>query len=130
VAADGNAVRSGEEVEARIGDGQADHELTVERARRRIKIGLTLAASQPPPQAVFGMTLNEPPAGNRITIAAVAAGSSAERAGVQAGDRLLRVGTASVPDLAAAVRALGDAKAPRLLTLQRDDRLYDVLVEP
>ena len=130
VAADGNAVQSSQDVEARIVDDKAGHELTVERARRRTKIVLTPAASQPPPQPVFGMTLSEQPAGNRISIVAVAAGSSAERGGVQAGDRLLRVGTAPVPDLAAAVRALGDAKVPRLLTLQRDDRLYDVLVEP
>ena len=81
-------------------------------------------------RTAYGIALGHRLHDRRLRIMEVAADSSAHRAGILNGDVLLKVGSIPAPDAASALRALGDSKSTRRLTLERDGREYEVLLRP
>lgn len=129
LAADGRPVHSSEDLE-RLLAGDAAHELTVQRGTRKITAALSQDEAPSRGAAPYGITLGEHALDRRVSVAAIVPGSSAARAGALPGDLLVRVGSTPVPDVAAALRALADTRATRVVTLERDGRQYEVLLQP
>jgi S1-C subfamily serine protease len=129
-AADGQPVVTSGDLEAVLTGGTSEHQFTIQRGRQSLVIALPATSLPPSAPASYGMTLDQGSSNRRVTILAVAANSSAQHAGILGGDVLLQVGTMPVTDTASARRALQDAKATRVLTLEREGRQYEVLIKP
>jgi len=129
-AADGQPVQSRGDLEALVAGDQSEHQLDIQRRRRRLAITLSADPGLQSVPTAYGMTLGQRLKDGQVSVAEVAAGSTAQHAGILAGDLLLQVGATPLPDAASAARALNDAKAARLLTLERDGRRYEVLLQP
>jgi S1-C subfamily serine protease len=112
-------------------DGVKRRELIVRRGSRRISISLEPppgggSASDPPADSL-GVRLNGPGQGQLIE--SVAPGSPAERAGLQAGDRILRVDGNPAINSAILRGALNAAKSkPAFLVYKRGPRTQGSLV--
>ena len=128
--ADAEPVHSSANLESLLVGGKAEHPLNVQRGRQRLVITLSEDSGTPSVQASYGITLSRWPQDHQVRVEEVAAGSSAQQAGILRGDVLVRVGKRPVPDAASALRALKDSKAAQILTLKRDGTEYEVLVKP
>jgi len=128
--ADGEPVRSRDDLEALVASDKTGHQLALLRGRRRISLTLSGDIALESGRAEFGFTLAERPLDRQVAVVTVEPGSGAARAGVLTGDLLLRVGATPVTGVAAALRALQEAKSAQKLTLERDGRRYEALAEP
>jgi hypothetical protein len=108
-------------------DEQPD-ELALQRGAQELKIALSgpvVAVPQAAPGA--GLVWNSPQ--ERYTVDAVIPGSRAAAAGVEPGDRLVRIDHAEPRDLTQVRRILADDKAsPVLLEIDRGDHRVGILV--
>lgn len=111
-------------------DGVKRRELLVRRKGRQIAISLNPrggAGNTASPAAALGVRVNGPGQGQAIE--SVAPDSPAARAGLQAGDRILRVDDNVVTNLAMLQRALGAAKSkPVFIVYKRGPRTQGSLV--
>jgi S1-C subfamily serine protease len=127
--ADTEAIGSKNDLKALLTNDNVRHKLGILRGRRRISIELSPDSQPPADQAPYGLRLEELPQEHRVGVGAVTANSSAAHAGVLPGDMLLRIGGTPALDLKSALRLLSDSKTPRVLTLERDGRQFEILVE-
>jgi S1-C subfamily serine protease len=126
IAVDGQAIGSEQQAQQLL-SAQGAHALELRRARRAVRVSLqSVSAMQP---ALEGASLDEPAPG--IGVTHVNAGSSAARAGIRSGDRILEI------DGIAATRAsVGQAitpytaTSPAVVVLQRGARKLAVMVTP
>jgi S1-C subfamily serine protease len=95
-------------------------QFTVHRRGRAIRL------SWPEPAPVRGLSLQR----SAPIVRAVDSDTPAARAGLQPGDRLIRVGAASVSDAAWAAQAIDRAKGPIVLTVERRGRRMETLLQP
>jgi S1-C subfamily serine protease len=101
-------------------------------ARGADLVSLRRATNEPRDEPLgIGFATSPPEQG--IPIARVRAGSLAARAGLRAGDRLVRVGSTAVTSAAAADRLLatvGDDEGPTLVVVAREDGEHALVVGP
>ena len=112
-------------------DGVKRRELVVRRKSRQIAVPLNPAEgagkSTESPAATLGVRVNGPGLGQ--VIESVSPDSPAARAGLQSGDRILRVDDNAVTNLAVLQRALGAAKSkPVFIVFKRGQRTQGSLV--
>ncbi|MBI4463987.1 MAG: PDZ domain-containing protein [Acidobacteria bacterium] len=112
--------------------GQEVFQLQVRRGRRTLRVSLPAQGSGSPPvvpgESASGLVLEGPASGYRIE--EVEPGSRAAKAGVQPGDRLMRIGNTPVSNLRAAQRVLSSQdKEPVFLVLDQGHKWVGLLVE-
>jgi S1-C subfamily serine protease len=109
-----------------------DHEIEVQRGRRRRTLHLLASQPQVPPTATqAGMTLGPGATDRDVTVLAVSPQSPAQRAGILPGDVLRRIGSDAVVDRGRAARILNDRNGrPVVLSVVRDGQELEVLLTP
>jgi S1-C subfamily serine protease len=114
-------------------DALADSATHTVLIRRNGSLRSTRLSAEPPNQSDggFGVRLGGARAVPGVAIGAVSAGSAADSAGLEAGDRLVRVGSVTVSSAQVAQRLLDQlarADTPTFLIFRRDSVTHGVLV--
>ena len=131
VAVDGRAATAAAERITAAPATPTDSLVLVRRRERGVATVVLRSAADSVSSQTFGVELRTPAASRGVPVARIRSGSPAARAGLRAGDRLVRVGSTDVTSSSAAGALLatagGDA-APTLVVVAREDGEHALLV--
>jgi S1-C subfamily serine protease len=130
VTVDGRAAAAATERLAAAPAAPTDSLVLVRRRERGVATVTLRPATDSVRGEAFGVELAAPVASQGVPLARIRSGSPAARAGLRAGDRLVRVGSADVTTAAAdrLLATAGGDEGPTLVVVARDDGEHALLV--